>query len=148
MKGDPVPDSDHVARFCRPAWVSEGEIQATAFMLRANEESLSVNWLEIFNCPNRAAEIVEIQRLYHNTFNKISLNARIAILNVGAVRTIVRSETPDSRVLEVLHDPLLNDPNRVDDESHSEIRNLKEGNEFIAELILEVLRENHPARPK
>lgn len=147
MKGDPVPDSDHVARFCRPAQVSNGEIQATAFMLRASEPNLSVNWLEILNCSDRAAEIREIQKIYQITF-KVGPNARIAVLNVGEVRNIVRSETPDNRVLEVLHDPILNDPMRLDDESHSEIRNLKVDDEFIAELILEVLRENHPARPK
>ena len=43
MKGDTIPDQNHIARLCRPKQVPEGQIQATAFMLRADEEFLSVN---------------------------------------------------------------------------------------------------------
>jgi hypothetical protein len=109
-------------------------------MLRENEESLSVNWLEFLNCPDRDNEIREVQRIYSETFT-VSPNARIAILNVGEIRDVVRTETQDHRNIEVLHDPIPNG-----DQSHSEIYNLKQDNEFIAELILEVLRGNHPAR--
>ena len=42
MKGETIPDQNHIARFCRPMQVDEGQIQAAAFMLRADEESLSV----------------------------------------------------------------------------------------------------------
>jgi hypothetical protein len=35
MKGQTIPDSDHVARYCKPTTIDEGEIQATAFMLQA-----------------------------------------------------------------------------------------------------------------
>jgi hypothetical protein len=41
----------------------------------------------------------------------------------------------------VLHDPILGV-----DESHSSIYNLKPNNEFIAELIVETILENHPAK--
>ena len=117
-----------------------GEIQATAFMLRADEESLSVNWLEFLNCPDRESEVNEIQRIYSETFT-VGVKARIAILNVGKIRDIVRTESPDNRNIEVLHDPIAGG-----DQSHSEIHNLKQDNEFIAELILEAIRENYPAR--
>ena len=140
MKGDKIPDSDNIARFCRPMQVIEGEIQATAFMLRADEESLSVNWLEFLKCSDRKNEIKEIQRIYSETLS-VSINARIAILNVGEMRNIVRTESPDNRNIEVLHDPIPGG-----DQSHSGIYNLRPDNEFIAELIVEVIRENHPAR--
>lgn len=145
MKGDKIPDSDNIARFCRPMQAPEEEIQATAFMLRTGEESLSVNWLEFLECSNRDSEIRELQRLYSKKFH-VGASARIAILNVGEVCDVVREGSLDNREIEVLHDPIRNDPILCDDESHSEIRNMKEDNELIAELILEVIRENHPAR--
>lgn len=140
MKGDNIPDSDNIARFCRPWQAPDGEIQATAFMLRTGEESLSVNWLEFLKCSDRKNEIREIQRIYSETFS-VSVNARIAVLNVGEMRNIVRTESPDNRNIEVLHDPIPGV-----DQSHSGIYNLKPDNELIAELIVEVIRENHPAR--
>lgn len=140
MKGDRIPDSDTIARFCRPIQAPEGEIQATAFMLRMGEESLSVNWLEFLKCSDRKNEISEIQRIYSETFS-VSVNARIAILNVGEIRNIVRIESPDNRNVEVLHDPIPGG-----DQSHGGIYNLNPDNELIAELIVDVIRENHPAR--
>lgn len=54
MKGDTIPDQHHTARYCRPKQVPYGQIQATAFMLRKDEGSLSVNWLEFLNAlPER-----------------------------------------------------------------------------------------------
>lgn len=63
------------------------------------------------------------------------------MLNVGEIRDVVRTESPDNREIEVLHDPIPNG-----DQSHSGIYNLKQDNQFIAELILEVIRGNYPAR--
>ena len=142
MIGDQIPDSDNIARFCKPSTAPNGVIGAVAFMLRENEPSLSVNWLEFLKCPNRDSEIKEMQRIYSETLT-VSLKARIAILNVGEIRDVVRTETEDHRNIEVLHDPIPDG-----DQSHSEIHNLKQNNELIAELILEVLpeNENHPAR--
>ena len=139
MKGETIPDQNHIARFCRPTQAPEGQIQATAFMLRANEEGLSVNWLEFLNCSNRESEIVKMRTIYAENFT-VGARAKIAILNVGEVRKKVLTESPDSRNLEVLHDPLINDL------SHSEIYNLKQDDELIAELILETVCESYSAR--
>ena len=139
MKGETIPDQNHIARFCRPMQAPEGQIQATAFMLREGEESLSVNWLEFLNCSSRENEITKIQTIYSETFT-VGARARIAILNVGEVRKKVVTESPDGRNLEVLHDPL------IDDLSHSGICNLKQNEELIAELILETVREFYSAR--
>lgn len=139
MKGDRIPKRDNIARFCRPRYAPDGKIQATAFMLRMNEESLSVNWLEILNCPNRENEILEIQRIYSKKLS-VTVKAKIAILNVGEMCEKVRSESLDRRSLEVLHDPSKGD------ESHSEIYKLRPDNELIAELILETMLESYPAR--
>ena len=64
MMGDQIPDPGHVARFCKPVTVHDGQIQSTAFMLRKGEEYLSVNWLEILNCQNRETEIAQIRTIY------------------------------------------------------------------------------------
>lgn len=139
MKGDKIPDQNHIARYCKPTQVSDGRIQATAFMLRVGEESLSVNWLEFLNCSSRESEITEVRKIYSKKLN-IGLHAKIAILNVGEVRQKVLTESPDGRNLEVIHDPLIDDP------SHSGIYNLKQDDELIAELILETVHEAHSAR--
>ena len=142
MKGDQIPDTDHIARFCRPMQAPEGQIQATAFMLRLNEKSLSVNWLEFLNCSSRDHEINEIRNIYFGKFT-IGAHAKIAVLNVGEVREKVLTESPDKRNIEVLHEPIEND---VYEPSHSGIYNLKQDDELIAELILETVHEVCPAR--
>ena len=139
MKGETIPDKNHIARFCRPMQAPEGQIQATAFMLREVDRYLSINWLEFLNCSNRENEITKLRTIYSETFT-VGARAKIAVLNVGDVHDKVLTESPDSRNLEVLHDPAMNDP------SHSGIYNLKQDDELIAELILETVRESYSAR--
>jgi hypothetical protein len=71
MKGDKIPDENHVARYCKPMYVSvsDGEIQAAAFMVRPDEDSLSVNWLEFFKCSSRESEIAELRKAYSAKLN-------------------------------------------------------------------------------
>lgn len=141
MKGDKVPDQDHVARYCPFSKLSpDGQIQATAFMLRSDEERLSVNWLEFLECSSRDNEIIEIRKIYSQKFRRVGAQAKIAVLNVGEIRENVLKKTQNGRNLEVLHEPLENDP------SHTEIYNLRPDEELIAELILETICESHSAR--
>jgi len=139
MKGDKIPDQNHIARYCKPTQVSDGQIQATAFMLRIGEESLSVNWLEFLNCLSRESEITEIRNIYSAKLS-VGVHAKIAVLNVGEVCKKVLTESQDKRNLEVIHNPEKDDP------SHSGIYNLKQDDELIAELILETVREVYSAR--
>ena len=143
MKGDLLPDRDHIARYCKPTQAPKGQIQATAFMVRSGEESLSVNWLEYLNCSSRDHEITEIRNTYASKFNRVGANAKIAVLNVGEVREKVLTESEDKRNLEVLHDPIEDEPS---DPSHSGVCNLKPDDELIAELILETVLEDYHAR--
>lgn len=119
MKGDRIPDENHIARYCKPTHVSDGQIQATVFMLRAGEEYLSVNWLEFLNCSSRESEIAELRNIYSQKLT-VGARARMAVLNVGEVREKVLTESPDRRNLEVLHDPILDNP-PLYDPSHSGI---------------------------
>ena len=140
MKGQAIPDSDHVGRYCKASTVENGEISAAAFMMRETEEYLSVNWLEELKSPSRASQIRDLQKLYTKKL-KVGATARIAILNVGTLRTKVERESPDSRLLRVLHEP-----EEPDDLSHAGIYEIRYDDEIIAELIAQVILEKHPAR--
>jgi hypothetical protein len=140
MKGQAIPDSDHVGRYCKASTVENGEISAAAFMMRETEEYLSVNWLEVLKSPSRASQIRDLQKLYTKKL-KVGATARIAILNVGTLRTKVERESPDSRLLRVLHEP-----EEPDDPSHAGIYEIPHDDEIIAELIAQVVLEKYPAR--
>lgn len=143
MKGDNVPDKDHISRYCKSSFVEDGQIQATAFMLRNDEEYLSVNWLEFLKCTNRGHEITEIRNIYSAKL-KVGAHAKIAVLNVGEVREKVKTESLDMRNLDIKHEPIDVPP--IIDHSHSAIYNLKQDDELIAELMLEVVDEDYSAR--
>jgi hypothetical protein len=140
MKGDVIPDKDHIARYCRPTDIAEGQLQAPAFMLRDNERGLSVNWLEFLSCDSRENEIAEVRNIYSAKLNRVSAGAKIAVLNAGEVREKVCTEHPDNLIVDIIHEPSKIDP------SHSEINNLTHGDEFTAELIIETVLEIHSAR--
>lgn len=140
MKGQAIPDSDHVGRYCKASTVENGEISAAAFMMRETEEYLSVNWLEVLKSPSRASQIRDLQELYTKKL-KVGATARIAILNVGTLRSKVERESPDSRLLRVLHEP-----QEPDDPSHAGIYEIPHDDEIIAELIAQVVLEKYPAR--
>jgi hypothetical protein len=140
MEADRIPGQNHIARYCKPTQVQDEQVAATAFMLRKGEKCLSVNWLEFLNRPNRENELTELRRIYSAKPLQVGAKGKIAILNVGEVCEKVRKESPDSRNLDILHDPEPNDP------SHSGIYNLREDDELIAELIREAIRETYPAR--
>jgi hypothetical protein len=140
MKGEAVPDSDHVARYCKASTIEDGEVQATAFMLRDGEEYLSVNWMEYLNCSNKRDEILALQGIYSRKLS-VGTTARIAILNVGAIRTKVARESPDMRRLRVLHEPII-----PEDPSHAGIYDFSTEEELIAELIAQTVLEKYPAR--
>jgi hypothetical protein len=139
MKGQAIPDSDHVARYCKASTVENGEISAAAFMVRKTEEYLSVNWLEEINRSDRTTQISELQSLYATKL-RVRAAARIAVLNVGGLRAKVQRESPDNRLLRVLHEPESGDP------SHAGIYDIPYDDDIIAELIAQVVLENHPGR--
>jgi len=140
MKGNLIPDKDHISRYCAPKTIREdGKIGASAFILRESEESLSVNWLEYLNCSSRESEIAEIRRVYSLKLN-VKAKAKLAVLNVGKMSNKVKNESPDRRSLYALHEKENNDP------SHSGIYNLKPDNESIANLIFKTILDSYSAR--
>lgn len=142
MRGEELPDENHISRLCFRKYVVDGQIQPTAFLLRRDEDYLSVNWLESLNCSCRNEEIDEIKNIYKQKLT-IKPRDKIALLNVGIVRTKVREESEDRRNLTILHEPQLG-PGIIDP-SHSGIYNLRHDDEEIAELILITVLESYSA---
>lgn len=142
MKGDLVPDQDHISRYC-PATkcTEEGKVLATAFMLKkADEEYLSVNWLEFLRLPSQDEEINEIRRVLGTKLD-LGGRARIALLNVGELIEQVFGKSNDERRLSVKHEPLNNDP------SHSGVYGMVfKDDPLIPKLIAETVQETYPAR--
>lgn len=147
MKGEPLPDKDHVARYCGGARVKEdGSISGEAFRLKEKtgqpEKFLSVNWLEYLNKGTREEEINEIRDILSKKLPKgIGAKARIAVLNVGYLRGYVLTNSEDGRDLKVLHEP-----EEPDDPSHSGIHNLRMDDCLIADLIAQIIQEKYPAK--
>jgi|APSaa5957512576_1039674.scaffolds.fasta_scaffold88373_2 hypothetical protein len=145
MKGDTIPDKDHIARYCGFRNLDEdGQIGASAFMLnvKKNEKELSVDWLEFLNCSNREAEITEMRNVYANRLD-VGKKAKIAILNVGNTLQEVQANSQDNRKLNIIHDPLVPEGAQS---PHSGIYGLKEDDDMIAELLAQCISESSPAR--
>jgi hypothetical protein len=147
LRGDSVPEADHVSRYCPKRHIDEGRITGAAFQLRGATERreaetyISVNWLELLCLPDRESEIAEVRRVLGN---KLSMHKRDKIV-VGLVGKIIENvfsgTRPDSRQLRVTHEP------EVDDPSHSGIRGLREDDDLLfGELIAAVCQETYPAR--
>ena len=114
MEGDPLPDDDHVSRYCKPSSVgAHGLPLASAFRLRASESSLSVNWLEALGAGSTSDAVAQVRALFRARGFALRANGRFAVLNVGAAKAVVRQELGLS--LRIDHDP------RPDDPSHAAI---------------------------
>ena len=108
MQGDPLPDDDHVSRYCKPSSVgARGLPLASAFRLRASESSLSVNWLEALGAATTDDAVAKVRALFLASGFGLRANGRFAVLNVGAAKAAVREELGQS--LRIDHDPLPND---------------------------------------
>lgn len=99
-----LPDTDHVARYCKPGCVDQYDDTplACAFQVRKFETLLSVNWLEYFKTSSEAEAVDRVRAVLRK---KLSLKdgGRIAVLNVRDARDATE------RDLEVTHHPTGND---------------------------------------
>ncbi len=112
MEGDPLPDDDHVSRYCKPSSVgANGLPLASAFRLRASESSLSVNWLEALGESTTDEAIAQVRARFLAKGFGLRVNGRFAVVNVGAAKAGVREEL--SLSLRIEHDPLPDDPSHA-----------------------------------
>jgi len=102
--GGPLPDSDHIARYCRPGCVNQYDNVplACAFQIRKGEAFLSVNWLEHFDASSEAGAIDEIRAVLRRKL-RLRMRGRIAVVNVRDARDATERE------FQVTHQPTDND---------------------------------------
>ncbi len=120
-------------------WGRTSHRHCTAFLPREEEEYLSVNWLEFLKLNNRQEEIQEVRRFLGSKLI-LSTRAKIAVLSVEEILEYVLTQSPDSRELNVLHEPEEADP------SHSGISGFQHDDDLIADLIVDVIQETYPAK--
>jgi len=148
MKGDPIPDSDHISRYVGKTKItSSGRISLEAFLPRKDkngekEKYLSVNWLEFFDLLDHEAAIQKVRESFIAKDMSLGTYAKFVVLNVGEIVEYIRQNTPDNRMLVVLHEPSVRDP------SHSGIYNISHDDRIVGALIAQLVREEsiYPAR--
>ena len=146
MKGDDLPEDDHVVRYVKPSMVLEdGTADGSEFRLRAakpDEKCLSVNWLEAVG-GGKEYQLSEIRRRFRL---QVRPKGRFAELNVGAVLHAVSRELD---TLRLVHDPLEAEDGFDADRSHAEVVGLPPGDSdqaaLVGDLIAECIVEMHPA---
>lgn len=143
MTVKPIPDNDHVARYCKPSAVDEhGMPTAAAFQRRVEESHLSVNWLEHGGTRNLVEAVHRAQEGFLRRRYRLRPNGRFAILNVGLAKEAVLQAFGHS--LKVEHMPLDDDP------AHAGIHGYPREHELVvaAELKALLTRQTvHPAVP-
>jgi hypothetical protein len=110
-------------------------------MLRADENYLSVNWLESTGATSRAQQLAVVRQHLTNKGMKLPAKGRLAVLHVQAACNHVKSRAPDSRRLTAHHEP---DPPH--DPSHSGIYGYAHDDDLIADLLAEGVHEIYTAQ--
>lgn len=136
-----VPDGDHVVRYVKPSSIADGKVRGSAFLLRDQENTLSVNWMEIFSM-DEDAQVEAVRKVVRL---RLARNGRFAELQVGEVRRRLAGTIE----ITVLHRPLDADAGFPADPSHAEIAGLPARVSQIAEEVGDVIarcvRRLHPA---
>ena len=125
MTNLPLPDNDHVSRYCKPSTVERGIPLSAAFMPKRGEDYLSVNWLEYFGEPALDTAIDRVRQVFRDKNYQMRPRGRFAVLKVGDVKTAALESV--RHTLDIDHLPLS------DDQSHAGIRGY--GSEDLAVAV-------------
>ena len=138
MKGQRVPDSDHVSRYCKPSAMEDGLPLVAAFLMRQGESYLSVNWLEYLRTRDLSSAVDMVRARFLKQSYGLKANGRFVVLNVGRCRS---AALRIQRHLRIKHIPL-----KADD-SHSGIYGMSEDGFSVAtEMRALVCQDDvHPA---
>jgi hypothetical protein len=139
MKGDLLPDNDHVVRYVRPGLIDGEEVTGDAFHRKEGEPAPSINWLDHFRNQPKEQQLREVRRLFRL---QVRPKGRFAELNVGQTRRHLADEL---EALNFIEDPLAADPVNGHDEdlSHALIEGLPDPSESpeFAEMIGDMIAE-------
>lgn len=148
MSGIVLSDADHVVRYARPTDfldLAAGTLNCSAFQLRADEVSLSVNWLEHFAGLTKQEQLDLVRS---GIQIRLGRNGRFAELNIGATLAHAGRGLPD---LAFVHSPSPATAAYPADPSHSEIMGLPPADspesELIGDLIAECVTALYPTIP-
>lgn len=152
MKGDPVPDEDHILRYVGGKHVDRDEegnpvVTGGGFIARPRDDNEpSYNWLECLNgtLEERVQQVRDAARISYGA------KAMLAKLNVGRVMQHVRGNTDDDRAVTVIHDPLEAENGHPPDPSHALMTNVPDEDdpegERVGDLIAECVCDTFPAQ--
>ena len=138
MRGQAIPDTDHVSRYCKPSVVENGLPLVGAFVPRPTEEFVSVNWLEHLGSKDLATALERVRVRFQSRSYSLRPNGRFVVLGVG--RAIVAA-AEIQRQIHFEHLPLQ------DDDSHAGILGIGEDDLAIATEIARLVGRDdvHPA---
>lgn len=142
ITGSQLSDENCVVRYVRPGLVrDDGSVDGGAFRLRANEDGLSVNWLEYFEDQTRLDQLKRIRRLLRITPSR---NGLFVELNVGKTKREIRSYAE----LRFECRPLKAKGDCPEDPSHCEILGLPKDSPqaaLVADKIADIVTKMYPA---
>jgi hypothetical protein len=134
VKGDKVPDTDTIARYCPFGRLSEsGRPTKAAFALTDSDRAddnphLSVNWFEYFRNKSREEQVNEVRAILAKKLSRVGGQAKLALTKVSEIRSKVREADIDVRIL---HWP-DKQPNFYNDVSHAGIFDVEAEEDVIA----------------
>lgn len=113
-KNNPLPDSHHFARYCRPNTVENELPTGRSFEIRPEkEDGISVNWLEYFGQGDVCQNLEKVRAIFKRKKFTLSKKGRFAVLNVGYCKKKI--ELAHKIDISIEHTPNKKDP------SHSTI---------------------------
>lgn len=143
--GPPIPDANHLARYCRPAtFDDDGNPTYAAFLLRAatasrpGDEYLSAFLLEVLIGTTLEERLDDLQReLQAHRFLIPAKTGKHGVLNVGRTRTVVNSRIADKRWIRITVEqpPFF----------HAGIHDTASDEENVAKAIFDSALSYHPA---
>ena len=133
MRGERIPDSDHIVRHVPWSKLRKDEddnvlgVLGEAFRRREGEDTLSVNWVEYFDGEPAQQRIATVQCMRGSEL-RIRPNSKCgyAIGNVGLIADVCRERSGRIRVI---HEPV--DSN----EGHADVRRLPRDNDGLLDLL-------------
>jgi hypothetical protein len=134
MKGDPIPETDTVSRYCPFGRLSEaGRPTIAAFQMRDSDlvgtnPHLSVNWLEYFRDKSRDEQIAEIREVFVRKMQRVGGQAKFALAKVSEIHEKVKEV---GREVRILHWPVVED----NDDSHAGIFDIDNDFDVIAQAL-------------
>jgi hypothetical protein len=146
MKGDRIPETDTISRYCPYTKISEtGKPLGSAFMPRARDlESenphISVNWLEYFKQATKQGQIQEIRNILSIKM-KVSNSAKLAILKVNDIYKQFKNSNYKPKIL---HWP--DQTEAYSDPSHAGIFDIENDPDVIADMIAQIDCDMVPAK--